>query len=76
MTTMSLMPSLLAMTAMLSPDQNPLGGYPEFIAPLLRVRYNPGGVNCLTEVDDLHEMIAAAYDAMFRYINDYKMTEP
>ena len=37
------------------------------------VRYNPGGVNCLNHVDDLHEMILATYDGMSSYSNDYKM---
>ena len=39
------------------------------------VRYNPGGVNYLTYVDDLHEMILATYGGMPSYFNDYEMTE-
>ena len=40
------------------------------------VRYNPGGLNYLSDMDDLHELIVAAYDDMFLCTNDYKMTEP
>ena len=39
------------------------------------VRYNPGGVSYLTNVDDLHEMLLATYDGMSLYVNDYEMTE-
>ena len=39
------------------------------------VRYNPGGVNYLSDMDDLHELIEAARDDLYTYSNDYKMTE-
>ena len=36
------------------------------------VRYNPGGVNYLYGVDDLHELAGATYNELSTAANDYK----
>ena len=38
------------------------------------VRYNPEGVNYLTDMDDLYELIEAARDDLYACSNDYKKT--